>query len=248
MKANEIGNPKAKKLCKEISGMGESLVAYRNQAPKPSWTRLRTANALLKLYTFFIIFSRTSRVSLASAETSRSTLGRYLKWVVDPVGRESGKLGFWFSEEGDLIEVELKNWRRKGQCKRYLGIQTNLDLWEVSSFGPIGQHRTPYMGLQPLCIHKLQSVTLWGLVVADQAFFNSHKLNQKNNIMEMKKIACAALVAAAASMSVAMATDAASTPAAASAPSPASDAVAALPAIGSLVGASLVSFFAIYMH
>nr|GMD93614.1 Succinate-semialdehyde dehydrogenase mitochondrial [Ipomoea batatas] len=72
--------------------------------------------------------------------------------------------------------------------------------------------------------------------------------NQIRRIMEMKKIACAALVAAAASMSVAMATDAASTPAAASAPSPASDAVAALPAIGSLVGASLVSFFAIYMH
>nr|GLL46889.1 arabinogalactan protein 23-like [Ipomoea trifida] len=91
-------------------------------------------------------------------------------------------------------------------------------------------------------------VAVRGIVVADQAFFNSHKSNQKNNIMEMKKIACAALVAAAASMSVAMATDAASTPAAASAPSPASDAVAALPAIGSLVGASLVSFFAIYMH
>ncbi|KAK3015435.1 hypothetical protein RJ639_007767 [Escallonia herrerae] len=62
--------------------------------------------------------------------------------------------------------------------------------------------------------------------------------------MEMKKIACAALVAAA-SMSAALAQAPASAP---SSPPPLSDAAAALPVIGSLVGASLLSFFAFYMH
>ncbi|KAM7474550.1 hypothetical protein LguiB_021793 [Lonicera macranthoides] len=59
--------------------------------------------------------------------------------------------------------------------------------------------------------------------------------------MEMKKIACAALVAAA-SMSAAVAH------VEAPAPAPASDATVALPVIGSLVGASLLSVFALYMH
>ncbi|GMP41804.1 hypothetical protein ACSBR2_017420 [Camellia fascicularis] len=58
--------------------------------------------------------------------------------------------------------------------------------------------------------------------------------------MEMKKIACAALVAAA-SMSAALAADS-------PAPAPTSDATAALPVVGSLIGASIVSFFAFYMH
>ncbi|CAI9103119.1 OLC1v1001560C1 [Oldenlandia corymbosa var. corymbosa] len=60
--------------------------------------------------------------------------------------------------------------------------------------------------------------------------------------MEMKKIACAALVAAA-SMSAVLALEA-------PAPAPAahSGADAALPAVGTLVGASLLSFFAYYMH
>lgn len=59
--------------------------------------------------------------------------------------------------------------------------------------------------------------------------------------MEMKKFVCAALVAAA-SVSAVMAHEA---PAPAPAPSAAT---AALPALGSLVGASLLSFFAYYMH
>ncbi|KAM7474551.1 hypothetical protein LguiB_021794 [Lonicera macranthoides] len=59
--------------------------------------------------------------------------------------------------------------------------------------------------------------------------------------MEMKKIACAALIAAA-SMSAALAQTEAP------APAPASDATAALPALGSLVGASLLSVFALYMQ
>ncbi|XP_057512417.1 arabinogalactan protein 23-like [Actinidia eriantha] len=60
--------------------------------------------------------------------------------------------------------------------------------------------------------------------------------------MEMKKIAFAALVAAVASMSAAMgATDS-------PAPAPASDATASLPTVGTLVGASLLSFFTYYMH
>lgn len=59
----------------------------------------------------------------------------------------------------------------------------------------------------------------------------------------MKKISCAVLVVAAVSMSSALA---AASPA--PAPGPSSDATAALPVIGSLVGASLVSFFAYYLN
>ncbi|PSS10002.1 Arabinogalactan peptide 23 like [Actinidia chinensis var. chinensis] len=60
--------------------------------------------------------------------------------------------------------------------------------------------------------------------------------------MEMKKIAFATLVAAVASMSAAMgATDS-------PAPAPANDATASFPTIGTLVGASLLSFFTYYMH
>ncbi|KAM7470306.1 hypothetical protein LguiA_008489 [Lonicera macranthoides] len=59
--------------------------------------------------------------------------------------------------------------------------------------------------------------------------------------MEMKKIACAALVAAASMSAVLAQTEA-------PAPAPASDATAALPALGSLVGASLLSIVALYMH
>ncbi|KAM7474562.1 hypothetical protein LguiB_021805 [Lonicera macranthoides] len=59
--------------------------------------------------------------------------------------------------------------------------------------------------------------------------------------MEMKKIACAALMAAASMSTVLAQTEA-------PAPAPASDATAALPALGSLVGASLLSVVALYMH
>lgn len=69
----------------------------------------------------------------------------------------------------------------------------------------------------------------------------SHK-NQIKKEMEMKKIACAALVAAA-SMSAVLAVDSQ-----APAPAPASGANAALPAVGTFIGASLLSFFAHYMH
>ncbi|XVE61198.1 hypothetical protein DITRI_Ditri06bG0020400 [Diplodiscus trichospermus] len=62
--------------------------------------------------------------------------------------------------------------------------------------------------------------------------------------MDMKKISCAVIVAAA-SMSAVMA----STDAPAAAPGPASSAASStFPVLGSLVGASLVSFFAYYMQ
>ncbi|KAL3732717.1 hypothetical protein ACJRO7_029379 [Eucalyptus globulus] len=59
--------------------------------------------------------------------------------------------------------------------------------------------------------------------------------------MEMKKIACAVLFAAA-SVSAVMAQEEAP------APSPTNGAAASLPVVGSLVGASLVSFIAYYLH
>ncbi|XP_078165917.1 arabinogalactan protein 23 [Carex rostrata] len=58
--------------------------------------------------------------------------------------------------------------------------------------------------------------------------------------MEMKKVACAVLFAAASATAV-MASDA-------PAPSPASGAWSAAPAFGMAVGASVLSFFAYYMH
>lgn len=61
--------------------------------------------------------------------------------------------------------------------------------------------------------------------------------------MEMKKFACAVLVIAA-SMSVALAHVDHEAPA----PAPASDATVALPTLGSLLGASLVSIIALYRH
>ncbi|KAK3446768.1 hypothetical protein EUGRSUZ_A02403, partial [Eucalyptus grandis] len=61
--------------------------------------------------------------------------------------------------------------------------------------------------------------------------------------MDMKKISCAVLVAAA-SMSAVLASDDSPAPA----PGPSSGASAALPVFGSLVGASVVSFFAYYLQ
>ncbi|XP_050939109.1 arabinogalactan protein 23-like [Cucumis melo] len=60
--------------------------------------------------------------------------------------------------------------------------------------------------------------------------------------MEMKKIACAILFVAA-TVSAAVAEDKALAPA----PGPSSGAAIGLPAIGSLVGASLLSFAAYYL-
>ncbi|KAF1881061.1 hypothetical protein Lal_00023093 [Lupinus albus] len=60
-------------------------------------------------------------------------------------------------------------------------------------------------------------------------------------IMEMKKVACAVLIAAA-SMSAAMA----ATEVPAPAPGPSTSASATLPIVGSLVGASVLSFFALF--
>ncbi|PON81345.1 Arabinogalactan peptide [Trema orientale] len=62
--------------------------------------------------------------------------------------------------------------------------------------------------------------------------------------MEMKKIACALIFAAASVSAVVAAHEATAAPA----PSPTSAATASLPALGSLVGASLVSFVAYYLH
>ncbi|GMP97299.1 hypothetical protein ACSBR1_020549 [Camellia fascicularis] len=59
--------------------------------------------------------------------------------------------------------------------------------------------------------------------------------------MEMKKIACAVLISAA-SMSAVFAE--VSSPA----PAPTSDSAATFPIIGSLVGASVLSFFAMYFN
>ncbi|KAL7168945.1 hypothetical protein ACSBR2_034052 [Camellia fascicularis] len=59
--------------------------------------------------------------------------------------------------------------------------------------------------------------------------------------MDMKKIACAVLISAA-SMSAVFAE--VSSPA----PAPTSDAALALPVVGSLVGASVLSFFAMYLN
>ncbi|XVF75834.1 hypothetical protein PTKIN_Ptkin13bG0218700 [Pterospermum kingtungense] len=66
--------------------------------------------------------------------------------------------------------------------------------------------------------------------------------------MDMKKISCAVIVAAASISAVVASTDA---PAAAPGPNaaaPASAASSTLPVLGSLVGASLVSFFAYYLQ
>ncbi|CAL9134011.1 unnamed protein product [Musa textilis] len=60
--------------------------------------------------------------------------------------------------------------------------------------------------------------------------------------MEMRKIACAVLVAAAA------ATTALATEAPAAAPGPASASFAATPAVGAVIGASVLSFFAFYLQ
>ncbi|CAN1138439.1 hypothetical protein LINPERPRIM_LOCUS23480 [Linum perenne] len=80
--------------------------------------------------------------------------------------------------------------------------------------------------------------------------------------MEMKKVACAAVVFVAASMSAVLAQDVAAAPASspvaggadaaegpgAAAGAAASGAYAALPALGSLVGASVISFVACYFQ
>ncbi|KAJ8491124.1 hypothetical protein OPV22_012845 [Ensete ventricosum] len=58
----------------------------------------------------------------------------------------------------------------------------------------------------------------------------------------MRKIACAVLVAAAA------ATTALANEAPAAAPGPASASFAATPAVGAVIGASVLSFFAFYLH
>ncbi|KAM7491639.1 hypothetical protein LguiA_034560 [Lonicera macranthoides] len=59
--------------------------------------------------------------------------------------------------------------------------------------------------------------------------------------MEMKKIVCATLVAAASMCAVMGESEA-------PAPAPASNATIALPVLGSLVGASLLSFFTLYTN
>ncbi|KAI5682177.1 hypothetical protein M9H77_03405 [Catharanthus roseus] len=65
--------------------------------------------------------------------------------------------------------------------------------------------------------------------------------------MEMKKIACAVIIAAA-SMSTILAAESPIESPAGAPIAAASDSIAAFPAIGTMVGASLLSFFAYYMH
>ncbi|KAJ1259154.1 hypothetical protein BS78_10G132400 [Paspalum vaginatum] len=57
--------------------------------------------------------------------------------------------------------------------------------------------------------------------------------------MEMKKVACAILVAASATVALA---------AEAPAPAPTSASSAAIPAVGAVLGASVLSFFAYYLQ
>ncbi|KAL6592689.1 hypothetical protein ACP70R_049364 [Stipagrostis hirtigluma subsp. patula] len=57
--------------------------------------------------------------------------------------------------------------------------------------------------------------------------------------MEMKKVACAVLVAASATVALA---------AEAPAPAPTSASSAAFPAVGAVLGASVLSFFAYYLQ
>jgi hypothetical protein len=71
-----------------------------------------------------------------------------------------------------------------------------------------------------------------------------HFPQNKIVIMGIKKISCAVVIAAAASMSAAMAFTEVPAPA----PGPSSGATATLPLVGSLVGASLLSFFTYYLH
>uniref|UniRef100_A0A0D3GFY3 Arabinogalactan peptide 23-like n=2 Tax=Oryza TaxID=4527 RepID=A0A0D3GFY3_9ORYZ len=59
--------------------------------------------------------------------------------------------------------------------------------------------------------------------------------------MEMKKIACAVLVAASATVALAV-------EAPAPAPTSAAATSAAFPAVGAVIGASMLSFFAYYLH
>ncbi|KAM1026778.1 hypothetical protein ACFX15_039038 [Malus domestica] len=66
--------------------------------------------------------------------------------------------------------------------------------------------------------------------------------------MEMKKIACAVLFAAASASAVMAHEGHAHAPAEGPAGGDPNDASASLPVFGSLVGASIVSFIAYYMH
>ncbi|KAJ6385336.1 hypothetical protein OIU77_028499 [Salix suchowensis] len=91
--------------------------------------------------------------------------------------------------------------------------------------------------LQALCQSRFGKVVC---IVIARLFCRS--LHKKQRAMEMKRIACAILFAAA-SVSAVMADEAA-----APAPSPASGASASLPIVGSLVGASLASFIALYQQ
>jgi hypothetical protein len=72
----------------------------------------------------------------------------------------------------------------------------------------------------------------------DDAPFGSGKPHQV--AMEMKKVACAVLVAAA-SATVVLAAEA-------PAPAPTSASSAAFPAVGAVLGASVLSFFAYYLQ
>jgi hypothetical protein len=66
--------------------------------------------------------------------------------------------------------------------------------------------------------------------------------------MEMKKIACAVLVAAASMSAVLAAESPVQSPAGAPGAAATSNGIAAFPAVGTMVGASLISFIAYYIQ
>ncbi|KAM1049564.1 hypothetical protein ACFX2C_028659 [Malus domestica] len=77
--------------------------------------------------------------------------------------------------------------------------------------------------------------------------YNDQPKKDRKATMEMKKIACAVLFAAASVSSVMAHAGHAHAPAPGPGAAP-SDASASLPVLGSVVGASVVSFIAYYMH
>ncbi|CAK9310258.1 unnamed protein product [Citrullus colocynthis] len=94
-------------------------------------------------------------------------------------------------------------------------------------------------------IQQSKASSVRSLSSQSEVSFLPKKANSISSAMEMKNFACAALFAAA-TLSAAVAADESLSPAAA--PGPSSAASAALPALGSLVGASLVSFVAYFLN
>ncbi|KAK4476388.1 hypothetical protein RD792_015539 [Penstemon davidsonii] len=139
------------------------------------------------------------------------------------------------AEDGNTViakSIRLSDFLRNLQISNYI-----LSLIRVSSF--------PYNLINFPLLNFGQIIVLC-IMLADLNPLEIFTESSSITTMEMKKIACATIIAAAATMSAVSAT--ASGPSQAPAPAPVSGAFAALPAVGSLIGASLLSFFALYMH